>query len=698
MEFFKKFKTKAEYENYMASIDRMLPNVCHIVEPTGMKYNKYVETYNSYVLFTAESHQELSIFNVEGNAPSFRYSYDNKEWFQWDYSPIPFGDVDKLSLYIVGFNPEGVSKSETKGSAFAFSNADVPVDVEGNIMSLVNPRKNLLKIPTSYCFAYLFTSSPVRKVSENFLPATVLSPYCYYDLFADCNKLEKAPFLPAEILVEGCYDSLFMGCDPLNEVYCDAISISANNCTHNWLFAVATTGVLHNKPNVPWKINDEDGVPGYWFYYSPTSNYISFTANSPQAVRPPDYLYNTEYSYDTKYWSHTVFNDIEFGISGKETVYFRGKNNKTNGRRFTFANDDSKVTVGGNALAFVDWGNPYLDEVPEEALVNLFARGYAIESVNNDFLHATTLNKNCYAVMFSGCTALTKAPNLPATTLTEGCYKEMFDSCTSLNEIHCDATDISATDCTKNWTNNVASQGVFFGNADTPWEIDSPNGVPRGWNFVKRECVSMTASAAQTVTAPVGKSFEYSYNGSDWSAMTTAVEFGTTYKTVSIRGKNADGINGTFIFGNETALVDIEGDAMSLLDWETLPNEMPENGFAKLFENAKAIRSVSKSFLPATKLGLNCYQNMFNECSALINAPDLPSTELASSCYFAMFCACGQIKEIHCEAESAGYYYDFFVYDWLNGVSETGDFYGKASAGWLDGKDGIPTGWTKHLE
>ena len=49
-------------------------------------------------------------------------------------------------------------------------------------------------------------------------------------------------------------------------------------------------------------------------------------------------------------------------------------------------------------------------------------------------LPATTLEANCYFSMFSNCTALTQAPALPATTLTEGCYGGMFSGCTALTQ------------------------------------------------------------------------------------------------------------------------------------------------------------------------------------------------------------------------------------------------------------------------
>ena len=47
-------------------------------------------------------------------------------------------------------------------------------------------------------------------------------------------------------------------------------------------------------------------------------------------------------------------------------------------------------------------------------------------------LPATTLTSYCYENMFAGCTGLTQAPELPATTLASYCYVNMFTGCTSL--------------------------------------------------------------------------------------------------------------------------------------------------------------------------------------------------------------------------------------------------------------------------
>ena len=59
-------------------------------------------------------------------------------------------------------------------------------------------------------------------------------------------------------------------------------------------------------------------------------------------------------------------------------------------------------------------------------------------------LPATTLAEGCYWSMFSNCTGLTQAPDLPATTLAHSCYRNMFQSCTSLTQV----PDLPATTLT----------------------------------------------------------------------------------------------------------------------------------------------------------------------------------------------------------------------------------------------------------
>lgn len=99
-------------------------------------------------------------------------------------------------------------------------------------------------------------------------------------------------------------------------------------------------------------------------------------------------------------------------------------------------------------------------------------------------LPATTLTSSCYNNMFGRCTSLTTAPELPAARLASSCYYSMFQGCRSLNRIKMLATDISATDCLKNWVTNVASSGIFTKAADMTTLPTGNSGIPENWTVI----------------------------------------------------------------------------------------------------------------------------------------------------------------------------------------------------------------------
>ena len=96
-------------------------------------------------------------------------------------------------------------------------------------------------------------------------------------------------------------------------------------------------------------------------------------------------------------------------------------------------------------------------------------------------LPATTLAGNCYYSMFSGCTGLTSAPELPATTLAGNCYRSMFNGCTQLSLIKAHFTAWGTQ--TNNWVSGVAPTGIFYKpNALT--EEYGTSKIPTGWTVV----------------------------------------------------------------------------------------------------------------------------------------------------------------------------------------------------------------------
>lgn len=98
-------------------------------------------------------------------------------------------------------------------------------------------------------------------------------------------------------------------------------------------------------------------------------------------------------------------------------------------------------------------------------------------------LPATTLATYCYYRMFYNCRSLLSGPVLPAATLVNNCYYQMFYGCSNMRYLKCMATDISASNCTKEWLQNVAGVGYghFVRAAGVAWSNDQ-NGY-RGWTL-----------------------------------------------------------------------------------------------------------------------------------------------------------------------------------------------------------------------
>ena len=97
--------------------------------------------------------------------------------------------------------------------------------------------------------------------------------------------------------------------------------------------------------------------------------------------------------------------------------------------------------------------------------------------------------------------------------------------------------------------------------------------------------------------------------------------------------------------------------------------------------------------LPATTLANNCYEYMFENCRSLTKAPELPATTLASWCYSYMFSGCKSLKEVRVSATKTA---SNALYNWLNNVSATGDFYCDPNATiFPTGVSGIPANWRR---
>ena len=172
-----------------------------------------------------------------------------------------------------------------------------------------------------------------------------------------------------------------------------------------------------------------------------------------------------------------------------DIIRFYGKNYKysqTGAMNLTI-NSTATCYVYGNIMSLVEYTDfAEKTEIKQNyALQKLFMNNTHIKNHEtlDIILPATTLSEYCYKQMFSGCTGITKAPDLLAPVLVQECYGFMFSNCTNLNYIKCLATNIKAADSTKNWISNVSASGSFIGTPGSNIWIykDKVSGIPLGW-------------------------------------------------------------------------------------------------------------------------------------------------------------------------------------------------------------------------
>ena len=199
------------------------------------------------------------------------------------------------------------------------------------------------------------------------------------------------------------------------------------------------------------------------------------------------------------------------------------------------------------------------------------------------------LENLCFQYMFSGCTGLTTAPDLPETDLKAGCYSYMFNGCTSLTT----APVLPATTLAGN-----CYERMFYG------------------------CTSLTTAPELPATTLAESCYSYMFNGC--TSLTTAPELpATTLASYCYQ----------YMFKGCTKLTEAPE-----LPATTLANYC----YSNMFRDCQSLTEAPE--LPATNLAQYCYNSMFYGCTSLTELPALPATTLAASCYFYMFNGCKNIR------------------------------------------------------
>ena len=201
------------------------------------------------------------------------------------------------------------------------------------------------------------------------------------------------------------------------------------------------------------------------------------------------------------------------------------------------------------------------------------------------------LSRECYKYMFSKCTSLTTAPELPAEKLAERCYESMFSECTSLTT----APKLPAKQLASHCYESMFSKCTSLTTAP---ELPEKQLALSCYAHMFSGCTSLTTAPK----LPAEQLAELCY---------ASMFFGCTSLT--------------------TTAPELPAEQLASYCYECM------------FSGCTSLKEAPK--LPVTTLAPYCYYSMFSECTGLIEAPDLPATNLAEYCYSRMFNGCTELIE-----------------------------------------------------
>ena len=238
--YLKKFSTHAEYEAYIASEGKVLPNVSICENTKDVHYNPHVPTHDysqDYFTMVVTSGGNIK-WSGSTTTNKLSYSKDNGgTWTSANSSTTISVAVGDKVLW------KGTPTPQTNKGIGKFSGAtNVRYSVEGNAMSLL--------------------------YGDDFKGQTSLEgkDYALYGLFRGNTNVTSAEnlSLPATTLATYCYSNMFRGCTSLSSIKCLATNISASNCTTDWVSGVAASGTFTKAASMSSWTTGNNGIPSNW--------------------------------------------------------------------------------------------------------------------------------------------------------------------------------------------------------------------------------------------------------------------------------------------------------------------------------------------------------------------------------------------------------------------------------------------------
>lgn len=545
MKYFKIFNMEEEYLEYASSIDFLTPNVSTLRDCTNTwitaEQHRYIEDY-----FTVESLEDNNTITFTrlasgGDIASYFVDVSTDDGETWETVEIPFieqtNDIVTLNTgekALFKYSSGGRLCRDTQSCMLIGSDQDFKV--YGNVMSL--SRTDFTGNTTAWDneFVNLFSDSTHLVSAENLIiPSTSTDYHCYLNMFKGCTSLVYPPSIYATNMTTGACEYMFSGCTSLLEVPSMRVTEFSGHVAFRGMFEGCTS--LTTVPSDYLSVTSIDGQEYERMFNGCTSLrtapelpattfsgggcYYKMFSGCTSLVTPPSTLPATTLTNE-------CYRDMFSDCTSLTTAPTISATTLANGCCRSMFCRCTSLTVAPElpASTMADDCYKYMfgecsslitapSKLPATTLANsCYASMFqgcssALTVVAADMLPATTLANNCYNSMFRDCKKLTTSPTLETQTLVEGCYREMFRGCSALDDITCLATDISATNCTTNWTYGVHSTGVFTKrNGMSDWTTGA-NGIPVNWEIRNDSYVAVTGVTLNTGTATVNKGNTY---------------------------------------------------------------------------------------------------------------------------------------------------------------------------------------------
>jgi len=233
------------------------------------------------------------------------------------------------------------------------------------------------------------------------------------------------------------------------------------------------------------------------------------------------YTKTIEYSTDsgetwTSITSNTGDSAPSISVSAGDVVQFRGDNatyssGSTTGSPLKsnyFSGSTAKFEVEGNIMSLIDSTGYTTATTLASSFTfsSLFRNCTGLTSAENLVLPATTLANECYNAMFSACTSMTTAPELPTMTLADGCYHNMFKACSGLTT----PPELPATALT-----DSCYSGMFSGcrSLTTAPELPATTLVNKCYQYMFQDCTSLTIAPELPATTLVSSCYYNMFGG-----------------------------------------------------------------------------------------------------------------------------------------------------------------------------------------